>query len=290
MKHVLIAGATGYLGRHLVREFRAHGWYVLALVRSESRARKAGLEADAMIEGEATRPADLRGIMEGVDLVVSALGITRQKDGLTYRDVDFQANANLLAEAERAGVGRFAYVHVLGAEKMRNVALVRARQDFVDLLQASPVASTIVRPGGYFSDMGDFLDMAAGGRVWLFGDGEKRLNPIHGADLAAAMREAIKAGRDDLTTGGPRIYTQNELAELAFACLDKPARITRLPNWVLGLTIWLLTNFTRQNFHGPIHFFLTAMRFDMVGEAHGKHDLATHFCALAKARQEKPGV
>ncbi|HHC29074.1 MAG TPA: NAD-dependent epimerase/dehydratase family protein, partial [Rhodobacterales bacterium] len=109
MKRVLIAGATGYLGRHLVTDFRAHGWYVIALVRSATKARRAGLEADAMIEGEATRPADLAGIMDGVNLVVSALGITRQKDGLSYRDVDFHANANLLTEAERAGVGRFAY-------------------------------------------------------------------------------------------------------------------------------------------------------------------------------------
>jgi len=148
MKHVLVAGATGYLGRHLVQEFRANGWYVIALVRSANSARAAGLEADALIEGEATQPADLSGIMDGVDLVVSSLGITRQKDGLSYRDVDFQANANLLAEAERAHVSRFAYVHVLGANNMQDVALIRAKQDFVDLLQASPVPATIVRPGG----------------------------------------------------------------------------------------------------------------------------------------------
>ena len=287
MKRALIAGATGYLGRHLVKEFRANGWYVLVLVRSESRARQAGLEADAMIEGEATRPADLAGIMDGVDLVVTSLGITRQKDGLSYHDVDFQANANLLSEAERAGVGRFAYVHVLGAEKMPDVALIRAKQDFVDLLQASRLPSTVVRPGGYFSDMGDFLEMAAGGRVWLFGDGEKRLNPIHGADLAAAIRAAIEAGRDDISVGGPRVFSQNELSALAFASLGKPARITHLPGWMLVASIWLLTRFTPQSFHGPIHFFLAAMRFDMVGEAHGTRDLGTHFSELAKARASK---
>ncbi|WP_239520708.1 hypothetical protein [Pseudooceanicola aestuarii] len=44
--------------------------------------------------------------MDGVNLVVSALGITRQKDGLGYREVDFGADMNLLREAETAGVGR----------------------------------------------------------------------------------------------------------------------------------------------------------------------------------------
>lgn len=285
MRRVLIAGATGYLGQHLVREFRANGWYVLALVRSAERARQSGLEADAMIEAEATRPRDLHGIMDGLHLVVSSLGITRQKDGLSYRDVDYQANANLLNEALHAGVPQFAYVHVLGAEKMPDVALIRAKQDFVDLLKSSPIASTIIRPGGYFSDMADFLQMAVSGRIWLFGDGERKLNPIHGADLAQAIREAVEEGRDDVEVGGPNIYTQNELAQLAFRALGKPARITHLPLWMLSATIWGLTRLTPLSFHGPVHFFLSALRHDMVGTPTGQHDLGQYFETLTSSRK-----
>jgi len=158
MHSVFIAGATGYLGRFLCAEYRARGHHVTALVRD--RARAGDLAADALIEAEATRPETLSGVMEGVDLVVSALGITRQADGLSYRDVDFGANLNLLREAERAGVGRFAYVHVLNAHAMRHVPGVAAKAAFVDALQASRVASTVIAPSGYFSDMGEFLSMA----------------------------------------------------------------------------------------------------------------------------------
>lgn len=288
MKRVFIAGATGYLGRHLVGEFRSNDWYVIALVRNVSRARAAGLEADLLIEGEATRPDDLAGSMAKVDLVVSALGITRQKDGQTYRDVDFQANANLLAEAEIANVARFAYVHVLGSENMGDVALVRAKQDFVKLLRKSKLAATVVSPSGYFSDMADFLDMAKRGRVWLFGNGQRRLNPIHGADLAHAIREAAEVGRAELSVGGPQIYSQNELAALAFASLGKPVKITHLPLWLAHCLIWILTHFTKQTFHGPIHFFVSAMLYDMVGEKHGKFHLDRHFerlVAMSKMRK-----
>ena len=45
---------------------------------------------------KATHPESLAGVMDGVDVTVSALGITRQVDGLTYYDVDHQANVNLL--------------------------------------------------------------------------------------------------------------------------------------------------------------------------------------------------
>ncbi|MEZ5721378.1 MAG: NAD(P)H-binding protein [Paracoccaceae bacterium] len=144
MKTVLIAGATGYLGRYLCAEYERRGWYVVALVRDAARA--GDLPAGARVEAQATRPETLRGIMSGVDLVVSALGITRQADGLGYMDVDFQANVNLLEEAERASVGRFAYVHVLNAERMRAVPLVAAKAAFVDRLMASPLAHTVIAP------------------------------------------------------------------------------------------------------------------------------------------------
>lgn len=278
MQTVFIAGATGYLGRFLCAEYRARGYHVTALVRDRGRAER--LDADRLIEAEATRPETLSGMMESIDLVVSALGITRQADGLSYADVDFGANLNLLHEAERAGVGRFAYMHVLGADAMRHVPLVSAKADFVDALQASEIASTVIAPSGYFSDMGEFLAMARAGRVWLFGSGTKRINPIHGADLAAAVADATEAGRPWLDVGGPETFTQAEIAQLAFAALDRPVRITRLPDALRQAALAVLPLVTPRRIHGPAQFFLTALAQDMVGEAHGARRLSEHFRAL----------
>jgi len=274
-KTVLIAGATGYLGRYLVEEYARRGWRVKALVR-----RDADLPAE-MVHAEATRPETLEGTMKGADLVISALGITRQRDGLTYRDVDYQANANLLAEALHARVPRFAYIHVLNADRMADVPLVAAKAEFVALLRAAPITSTVIAPSGYFSDMADFLSMARAGRVWLFGSGTHRINPIHGADLAQATAEAIDAGRDWLDVGGPDTFSHTDLATLGFAALDKPSRITRLPDALRRMALRLLPWVTPAHIHGPAQFFLTAMGSDMVGEPHGTHHLADHFRNLA---------
>lgn len=83
MQSVFIAGATGYLGRFLCAAYRSRGHLVAALVRDRGRAED--LDADVLIEAEATRPETLSGVMDGIDLVVSALGITRQADGLSYK-------------------------------------------------------------------------------------------------------------------------------------------------------------------------------------------------------------
>ncbi|MAM62207.1 SDR family oxidoreductase [Maritimibacter sp. UBA3975] len=275
MGNVLIAGATGYLGSYLCAEYARRGWYVSALVRSRSRAK--GLAADTLIEAEATDPASLVGVMEGVDLVVSALGITRQADGLGYRDVDYQANLNLLREAEAANVPRFAYVHVLNADKMRGVPLVDAKSDFVAALQTAEIASTVIAPSGYFSDMEDFLAMAQQGRVWLFGDGALRINPIHGADLAGAVADAVDAGTPWLDVGGPDIFTHRDLAALACEVAGRPARITCLPDGLRRMTLAVLPKITPRRIGGPVAFFLTALGVEMVGEPRGTRRLRDHF-------------
>ena len=280
---VLVAGATGYLGRHIVKQYMSIGWNVRALVRDAEAARTSGLDATELFEGEATKPFTLSGAMDVVDLVISTLGITRQRDGLSYWDVDYQANANLLVDALAAGVDRFAYVHVLNAHKMRNVPLVAAKQAFVDRLHASPIKSTVIAPSGFFSDMGDFLKMAESGRVFLFGAGNHKLNPIDGADLAEVIAGAIWDGRDYVPVGGPDALSQNELAEAAFKALGKPVKITHLPDFLRRSALKLLPYVTPAAVHGPALFFLSALGMDMVGKTHGRKRIADHFTEMVHA-------
>ena len=64
-------------------------------------------------------------------MVISTVGITRQKDGFTYMDVDYRENANLLSEAKRSGVKKFIYVSVLNGEKLSNLKICEAKERFV---------------------------------------------------------------------------------------------------------------------------------------------------------------
>ncbi|WP_424929471.1 SDR family oxidoreductase [Amaricoccus tamworthensis] len=284
MKHVMIAGATGYLGQFLCAEYQRRGWHVSALVRSAKT--DASLPADAIVTAEATEPETLKGVMQGVDLVVSALGITRQTDGLSYWDVDFQANLNLLQEALASGVQHFAYVHVLNADRMADVPLVAAKSAFVHALQASTLGSTIIAPSGYFSDMEDFLKMARNGRVWLFGDGQLQINPIHGADLASAIYDAVDRKETWLDVGGPDILTHRDLAKLSFDTLGAQNRVTFLPDIFRRIALRVLLRITPRHVAGPAQFFLTAFGMHMAGRPVGTHHLAEYFQDLNSRHAE----
>ncbi len=278
MKRVFIAGATGYLGRFLCKEYQTRGWHVTAMARRSSR--HDGLAADQIIEAEATWSESLAGIMNSVDLVVSALGITRQTDGVGYWDVDYQANVNLLDEALRSKVARFAYIHVLNADRMEHVPLVAAKAAFARKLQIADIQSTIIAPTGYFSDMDDFLHMAKSGRVWLFGNGQNRINPIHGADLAAAVFDAVKEDVAWADIGGPETFTQKDLAKVCFDVLNRPLRIRYLPDILRRLALRLLPRIAPRRIAGPAQFFLTACGMNMIAPPSGTRRVEDHFKSL----------
>ena len=277
MRKVLVAGATGYLGQFVVKALKAKGYWVRALGRSAEKLAAIREYADDVFVGDVTDPDSLSGVCEGIDVVFSSVGITRQKDGLTYHDVDYQANRNLLTIAEASGVSKFMYVHVLNAEKMRHVKMIQAKQAFVDELKRSTLDHTVICPTGFFSDMQEFLAMARSGRVYLFGDGSNRINPIHGADLADFCVDALDGSDQQLDVGGPEVFTYREIAELAFEALDQPEKITCVPKPIIAATVAAMRWLTPAKVHGPLEFMASVMTVDVVGEAHGERRLADHF-------------
>jgi uncharacterized protein YbjT (DUF2867 family) len=273
---VLVAGATGYLGGFVVRELARRGCFVRALARSPEKLDSIKDELDEVVAGEVTQPNTLAGICDGIDVVFSSVGITKQKGKLTFKDVDYQGNLNLLREARKAGVRKFIYVSVYNGPELLHLGIVKAHEDFVAELAASGLDYAVVRPTGYFSDMGEYLKMAQSGRVWLVGSGENRMNPIHGADLAVACVDAMEGTRREIEVGGPETFTYRQIAELALTAAGKRGRVSSVPLFVIRASVALLKLVSRHNGE-LLAFFATMMTRDMVAPRTGTHNLAQHF-------------
>jgi uncharacterized protein YbjT (DUF2867 family) len=234
---VLIAGSTGYLGRHLLHAARAEGHTVRALVRSEAKLGADRESVDEVFVGQATDDATLEGVCAGIDVVITALGNRTFQRRPHPLAVDRDANLNLLRRAEAAGVRRFVFVSVLRGEALRTeVPQIEAREQVVDALRSSSVPWTVIRPSGFFNDMTEFLEMARKGSVYLLGDGRAPFNPIDGADLAAfIMKRAVDEATigQELPVGGPEVLDQHRVGELAFAALGTTPRLRATPLWLV---------------------------------------------------------
>lgn len=290
MNKVLVAGATGYLGKYALQEFKRQGYWVRGLTRDEKKLAEIGPFGepaavgciDDIFVGEVTQPDSLTRVCDGIDIVFSSIGLTRQNDGLSFQDVDYQGNKNLLDQAVRAEVDKFIYVSVFKAHLMEHLAIVKAHEDFVRALKASSIPFTIIRPSCYFSDISAYFKMAKSGRAYLIGNAENRLNPIHGADIAKVCVDTVASSKDEIPVGGPVIYTQREIAELAFSMLGKPPKISTIPIGMAKTAIPLMRLFNRHS-ADLMAFFISRAEQDMVAPQYGYRGLRSYFRKLASA-------
>jgi uncharacterized protein YbjT (DUF2867 family) len=172
-------------------------------------------------------------------------------------------------------------VSVFNGPNLPHLAIVKAHEDFVDVLIASGMDYAVIRPTGFFSDMGEYMKMARKGRVYLFGDGTNRINPIHGADLAVSCVDAVDGIDTEIDVGGPEIFTHRQIAEIALGALGKPPMISSIPVWVMRPLISVTKLFNRHE--GELLAFLTtAMSIDAVAPTSGERTLEAHFRELGK--------
>jgi uncharacterized protein YbjT (DUF2867 family) len=283
MKHVLVAGATGYLGRYVVKALKKEGYSVAVLVRNAEKLKRVGNYLDPAIYedvdevriGEITDPESLINICEGVDYVFSSVGITRQKDGLTFQDVDYQGNLNLLREAEKSSVEKFMFIHVFQGDKWEG-PITEAKEQFAQELINSSVQHLIIRPTGFFSDLTEILHMAERGRAFLVGDGSKQLNPIHGADLASYCVSVFNESNQIYDIGGPETYTHRQLVEIAFEVAKKSPKTMRLPPF-LFIPILQTLKIVNKHQYGILKLFYNGMTSDVVAPSYGEKWLKDYY-------------
>ena len=110
---ILVTGATGFVGGHLVDALRRADRPVRCLVRNRREA--GGLEdvGCELTEGDMTDPPSLRSAVDGVEAVVHLAAI-RQGRREQFERIMSQGTRDLLVAAREAGVGRFVHMSALG--------------------------------------------------------------------------------------------------------------------------------------------------------------------------------
>lgn len=281
MPTVLVAGATGYLGRYLVAELKQRGHTVRAIARNRARAEREGAWGspalaglvDEWAIGQVTDTEFTADVARGAQHIISALGVTRQK--ADPWEIDNLGNLHVLNSALAHGAGSFTYVNVLGGAE-NPARLTRAKTTFAQTLQAAPIRSRVINPSGYFSDMMEILGLARRGVVPVFHP-DGKITPIHGADLAEFCVDRLEeatAGTWDV--GGPDTYTWRELAQTAFAALGKRPRVPTVPPAVVTPLLRVLGLFTPR-LADTARFAMWGMLHEYDAPAFGTHHLADFY-------------
>lgn len=249
-------GATGYIGKFVVRELVARGYEVVSFARERSGV-------DAATTAEKTRQelrgsdvrfgdvCDLSSLMkngisgERFDVVVSCL--TSRNGGIKDSwAIDYQATRNALDAGMEAGASQFVLLSAICVQKPL-LEFQRAKLKFEKELMASGLSWSIVRPTAFFKSIAGQVEAVKSGKPYvMFGNGElTACKPISEADLARFMADCIedpdKKNRI-LPIGGPgKAITAKQQGEMLFELLEREPKFKRAPILIFDVIIPVLT-------------------------------------------------
>ncbi len=282
-KRIVVAGATGAVGREVCARLKAAGHFVRALSRDAARSRALATQVDEVRTVDATLPGALAGVCDGMDVVVSCLGAPvtlTLGQRRSFSRTDVPANLQLLDEARRAGVPRFVYLGSYASAGFDQTRYIKAHERVVAALAASGLSHTVVRPTGIFSAFADLVGMARRGPLPLLGDGATQSNPIHPRDVATAIVGVLERGPASLPLGGPETMTREEMLGLAFTALGQPRRFRRVPPGLFRFLAVLLTWF-HPRLSELLEFFAAVATSTSIAPAVGVERLSDYYREVA---------
>lgn len=227
---IVLAGATGYVGRAVAAELAGRGHEVIAVVR-DAAAELPGCELRV---ADVTDPVSLGRAMgdTGFDAVVSCIASRTGVPDDAWR-VDCTANRNLLNAALDRKADHFVLLSAICVQKPR-LAFQHAKLAFEADLVASGIDYTIVRPTAFFKSLSGQVQRVRDGKPFLvFGDGtETACKPIGRVDLARFMADCLdeESARNSIRPiGGPgEAITPRDQGQMLFELLGMPQKFRRV--------------------------------------------------------------
>lgn len=170
---ILVTGATGNIGRELVRELDAKGARFRVLVRDRSRA--AGLPDSAeRAVGDLDKPDTLTPAFEGIDKLF-----------LLTPGIGLEHTSHAVATAKAAGVSHIVHLSSFNVLGDPMPAMGRWHHEREQIVRASGIPATILRPGGFMTNTLEWAPAIRERRHVLDPTGPGRYAPIDPADIAA---------------------------------------------------------------------------------------------------------
>ncbi|KAL6185931.1 hypothetical protein ACLB2K_042053 [Fragaria x ananassa] len=259
--NILVVGATGYIGKFVVKELVDREFNVIAIAREKSgiRGKFSKDETLNQLKGanvcfsDVTNLDSLEKSIEDmgvpIDVVVSCLA-SRSGGVKDSWKIDYEATKNSLVAGRNRGASHFVLLSAICVQKPL-LEFQRAKLKFEDELikeaeKDSGFSYSIVRPTAFFKSLGGQVELVKDGKPYvMFGDGRLcACKPISEADLASFIADCVLSENkinQILPIGGPgKALTPIEQGELLFRLVGREPKFLKVPIEIMDFAIGVL--------------------------------------------------
>jgi NADH dehydrogenase len=251
-RRITVLGASGFIGRYVVRDLARDGAVIAACARHASTAGFLRPMGDvgqiAPFSADVSDERALAAVVAGADVVINLVGILYERGKQRFDATHHRGPGKLAAVAKSAGVKRLVHVSALAADAKSNSAYARSKAEGEAAIRAAFPSAIILRPSLVFGPEDDFFNrFAAMARVSpvlpLIGGGATKFQPVYVGDVAAAIAAALS--RDD-TEGktyelaGPAVFSMRQLFELMLHIVGRKRLLMSIPFGLASLEAFFL--------------------------------------------------
>lgn len=235
---LLVVGATGTLGRQVVRQALDEDLEVRCLVRNPNKAiflKEWGAE---IVKGDLCDKSTLIPALKGVDAVIDA-ATARVTDNLSAKEIDWQGKVNLIQATKAAGVDRYIFFSIINAEQYPEVPLMNIKRCTELFLAESGLNYTILQLAGFMQGLiGQYaIPILEDQVVWVSGESTP-IAYMNTQDIAKFAVRALSVPETEKKTFpvvGTKAWGAYEIMNLCENLSGKKTRISRISLTVLGL-------------------------------------------------------
>lgn len=238
---ITVFGASGFIGRYVVRRLAKAGYRVRAATRRPHLAHELkpmGVVGQVqLVQANLRNPDSVARAVDGAHGVVNLVGILAEGGRQTFQSLQADG-AGLIAEtARRNEITRFVQVSAIGADAQSKSRYARTKAaGEAAVLEVLPGA-VVLRPSivfgpedGFFNRFADMARFAPA--LPLIGGGVTKFQPVYCDDVAQCVVKALETeaarGRT-FELGGPSVYTFRELMDYILKTIDRPRLLIPLP-------------------------------------------------------------
>lgn len=244
MSTIVVFGATGTIGRHVVETLKNRpSVTVRPAVRKESVAKLPGASNVNPVAFDWDNDADYDAAVKGADKVFLLTPVSEHSVAYGQKAV---------AAAKKAGVQHIVKISVAGAEYEPGIALGRMHREVEKAIEASGIAYTHLRPNCFADNWLSYWRPDASGVVYLpFGDGKVAYIDAKDVGEAAAHvlttsgheNKAYVLSGEQALTAGEALRALGEASGRSFRYVDVPPEAARDAMLKQGAPVWMVDGF-----------------------------------------------